>query len=358
MIDKIVLFNKEIKIDITKFKDYELTTNNQYNMLHDNCICGHFLNQDKVCGNRYSIRNDYFNLIVKPKQIFLCPQLHTLLDQEHNLLTLNKNNFIEALERLGDMLDSHGIYFDTYKSQLSKIEIRKNLYLDYSYDEYEPLLKALYAKKMKKFNHINSYYFENSLRQIIIYDKTLQLAQKRYNFPNANIMRIEYRMKKKQKVMNDLKYDSVKSLINNWDKLESIYLEKTGDLLFANKKPVMDSHKRSPENQFKWFMNKSDAKYKMNEYLMTKGVEKVMEEVGDISVFSRELSQNAIDSSYQHIKKFQGRLLNSKFSKEYGPTIGELYNEIHSKFYGPHEDYLDGNKSIDATRLVFPLEER
>lgn len=105
-------------------------------------------------------------------------------------------------------------------------------------------------------------------------------------------------------------------------------------------------------------MNKSDAKYKMNEYLMTKGVEKVMEEVGDISVLSRELSQNAIDSSYQHIKKFQDRLLNSKFSKEYGPTIGELYNEIHSKFYGPHEDYLDGNKSIDATRLVFPLEER
>ena len=29
----------------------------------------------------------------------------------------------------------------------------------------------------------------------------------------------------------------------------------------------MDSHKRSPENQFKWFMNESDAKYKMNEYL-------------------------------------------------------------------------------------------
>ena len=116
-------------------------------------------------------------------------------------------------------------------------------------------------------------------------------------------MRIEYHMKKKQKVMNDLKYDSVQSLINNWDKLETIYLEKTGDLLFANKKPVIDSHKRSPENQFKWFMNKSDAKYKINEYLMTKGVEKVMEEVGDISVFSRELSQNAINSSYQHIKK-------------------------------------------------------
>ncbi len=35
-----------------------------------------------------------------------------------------------------------------------------------------------------------------------------------------------------------------------------------------------------------------------------------MEEVGDISVFNRELSKNAINSSYQHIKKFQDRLLN------------------------------------------------
>ena len=50
MIDKIVFFNKEIKIDKTKFKDYELTTNNHYNMLHDNCICGHFLIKTKYVG--------------------------------------------------------------------------------------------------------------------------------------------------------------------------------------------------------------------------------------------------------------------------------------------------------------------
>ena len=40
------------------------------------------------------------------------------------------------------------------------------------------------------------------------------------------------------------------------------------------------------------------------------------------------------------------------------PTIGELYNEIHSKFYGPHEDYLDDSNSLDAPQLVFPLEVR
>ena len=116
MIDKIVFFNKEIKIDKTKFKDYELTTNNQYNMLHDNCICGHFLNQDKVCGNRYSIRNDYFNLIVKPKQISLQPHLHTLLNQEHNVFTLSMNIFVEALERLNRISKNYGIYFDIYRS--------------------------------------------------------------------------------------------------------------------------------------------------------------------------------------------------------------------------------------------------
>jgi len=137
MIDKIVLFNKEIKIDKTKFKYFELTTNDQYDMLHDNCICGHFLNLDKVCGNRYSIRNDYFKLIVKPKQIFLQPHLHTLLYQEHNLFTLSKNNFVEALERLDRILKNYGIYFDIYRSQLSKVEMRKNLYLDHPYEEYD-----------------------------------------------------------------------------------------------------------------------------------------------------------------------------------------------------------------------------
>ncbi len=72
--------------------------------------------------------------------------------------------FVEALERLYRILKNYEIYFDKYKSQLSKIEMRKNLYLDHPYEEYEPLLKALHAKKMDKFKHANSYYFNNPLR--------------------------------------------------------------------------------------------------------------------------------------------------------------------------------------------------
>ena len=81
-------------------------------------------------------------------------------------------------------------------------------------------------------------------------------------------------------------------MIDNMDNLETFYKEKVGDLLFHYKQSAIGSKIRSPQSEFKWFMNESDAKYKMNEYLMTKGVEKVMEEVGDISVFSKELSQN------------------------------------------------------------------
>ena len=78
-------------------------------------------------------------------------------------------------------------------------------------------------------------------------------------------------------------------MIDNMDNLETFYKEKVGDLLFHYKQSAIGSKIRSPQSEFKWFMNESDAKYKMNEYLMTKAVEKVMEEVGDISVFIKDL---------------------------------------------------------------------
>ncbi len=358
MIDTIIMFNSKIEIDITKCEDHEVTSINtsKYDILHTNCICNHFNQEHDLHGNRFTLKNDYFRLVVKPRQVFLEPYIHNLLGQDHNLLTVKKNHLIEALRRLEKALVNQGVCFDVYGSQLSRLDLRKNIYLDYPYEEYEPLLKVLHAKKMKKFKHLNSYYFDNSLCQINIYDKSLQLAQVKYNFTSTNIMRIEYRMKKKQKTVRELKYQTVQSMIDNMDNLETFYKEKVGDLLFHYKQSAIGSKIRSPQSEFKWFMNESDAKYKMNEYLMTKGVEKVMEEVGDISVFSKELSQNAIDSSYQHIKKFQGRLLNSQFSKEYGPTVGEIYNEIHSKFYGPNEDYIDEVNNIYASELAFPLD--
>ena len=53
---------------------------------------------------------------------------------------------------------------------------------------------------MKKFHHDHSWYFDNTLRQIIIYDKARQLKEKKSVSLDKHIMRIEYRLKKKQKI--------------------------------------------------------------------------------------------------------------------------------------------------------------
>ena len=117
----------------------------------------------------------------------------------------------------------------------------------------------------------------------------------------------------------------------------------------------MDSHKKSIVSEFKSFIDNRETKHKWNEFLITKGVQKVMEEIKDISHLKKFLKKGGIETSHQYIKKFQSKLINSKFSDTYVLTVGELYNEIHSKFYGSHEDYLDDSNSLDAPRLVFPL---
>ena len=83
------------------------------------------------------------------------------------------------------------------------------------------------------------------------------------------------------------------------------FLEKTGDLLFANKKAVINSHKKSIGSELKSFIYKSETKHKWNEYLITKGVQKVMEEIKDISQLKKFLKKGGIETSHQHIKKFQ-----------------------------------------------------
>ena len=106
---------------------------------------------------------------------------------------------------------------------------------------------------MKKFHHDHSWYFDNTLRQIIIYDKARQLKEKKRVSLDKHIMRIEYRLKKKQKITYDLEYDTLESLINNWDNLENIYIKKVSELLFANAESADGNQKRNKLDEMLYF---------------------------------------------------------------------------------------------------------
>ena len=344
MIDTIVLALDKINIDNQKSLDMAITAkaNSKTICVVSNCICNHLIGSgEDIHGKELRISSEEYYLKVKPDIAFLTPRLHRILNLPHNLNSLTKDQVKKAFDHLDKELKEYGIYCDLYKSKLSVLHLMKNIYLDRPYECYDRLFESLNAKKMKKFHHDHSWYFDNTLRQIIIYDKARQLKEKKRVSLDKHIMRIEYRLKKKQKITYDLEYDTLESLINNWDNLENIYIKKVSELLFANAESADGNQKRNKLDEMLYFQDNIKSRW-FNEYLLANGAERVLEKTGDISALKRELVQNTAEvSTSRYIDRFQKYLFKSQASNKYGSTIGELYQEIKSKFFGPVQDYLD-----------------
>ena len=139
-----------------------------------------------------------------------------LLNPEHNLYPLNKNQARDAFKKLYRILYEDGIELDLGKSILSRFDLFKSKYLPSSYDAYTPFLNTVYAPRFTNKPHEESKYLKNSPRELIFYDKKLELKEKqKVKCIKDDIMRIEYSILKRRKCGDDLPFNTFESLINN-----------------------------------------------------------------------------------------------------------------------------------------------
>jgi len=342
-----VKLNKKIHHQI-KYETYGGSDNKCY---QKNCICQYLNNNNRnIHGHKLSINTSKYHLSIEIKKymndynslIFITPRTYELLGVYNNLHPITQSQARMAFDHLAAILKKDGIEVDLFNAYLSRVDLFKNINLDKPYECYNGLMKALRANKLKKYNHENSWYFTNTLRQVIIYDKTRELKEKRkYETEHPNIMRVEYRMRKKQKCASELHYSTLSELLNNWNDLDKIYNDKVGKLFFKNAKYAINNKKRNALDELLYFYTQP-TRSPFNEYLMAKGAEHVLAKLGDSMTFLRELTQNSLGAApSRNMNRFEKLLLQSQYAHESGTTIGEMYTEIHTKLMSPVEDYVD-----------------
>ena len=161
-------------------------------------------------------------------------------------------------------------------------------------------------------------------------------------------MRIEYRMLKRKKCKDDLPFDTFESLINNWDSLFDIYIEKMTKLIFnyADEHNVSECTIASDQDELIWYKNNFKRGW-FQKYLLANGTERVLEKVGDSSVVFKEIFENSLSArptTQIEMPSKYSRM--SKDSYKNGRTVGDMYKEIHSKLIAPINDYLNDYNMI------------
>lgn len=121
------------------------------------------------------------------------------------------NLHLNSLEDIKSEIDSimsflekdFGIKLKIGELKIKQIELTKNIYLDYPFDEYALIIKtimSLYSKKYvpvdygdKNSKEIKTFLVKNKSVELKIYDKTNQMKENKYDIRNlGNILRIEY----------------------------------------------------------------------------------------------------------------------------------------------------------------------
>jgi len=148
----------------------------------------------------------------------------------NNLIHLNKNTTLEAIQMLSDNLN-----IDMSKAILTRVDVGVNLEVDYSVHQYISCLVAFPRLEMMRFKDSVTFYTNSGYKSLIFYDKLKEIKAKdkeTYNsLPNynldKNILRYELQLKKSLKrrlgldkvLLKDLYCDTVQ------DKLLILWLK-------------------------------------------------------------------------------------------------------------------------------------
>ena len=352
MVDTIRLIIKGLKIDSNKCEKLTWTDypgRDSMKCKYGHCICKFITGDKEAHGSTFKVEGGLYKIFGGPKDQYLFTVFPRVLNPRHNLNPYNKDQAKLALNKLYNSLCEDGIELELENSLLSRVDLFKNIYLNHPFESYTPLFETLRASRLKKLPHESSWYFNNTLRGIIIYDKKGQMKDtQKIEKSNTSIVRFEYRMKKRQKCKNDLPFDTFGELIDGWDSLPSIYHKLMTEFIFksADKYSVKKCDAKSDLDELIWFHDNFSRRW-FEKYLLVNGASKVMEKVGDIDLVHRELIDNSL-SSYpmRQIKILNSYLLMNGEKSQYGASVREMYDEIRSELLKPVADYLDESEMI------------
>ena len=170
-----------------------------------------------VGGAKAYLNTDRFNLTIQDRsKAFLQCSLPKVYARD-NYKPLNKAQSIEAINTVGQDLWESGFHTDINKSNISRLDIFKNVLTDEPYQQYADIFKVLRGKRKLRRDYGTTFLWHNTQEELEIYDKIEEIRiRKKDTKDYPDTMRFEHRLLNKRKANNVLGFSAVEAIADNW----------------------------------------------------------------------------------------------------------------------------------------------
>ena len=282
------------------------------------------------------------------KGIFLQTSLPKVLNQ-NNFKTLSRDEIVTAIDLLQEKLKTYGIKTDLRKANLSRIDTFTNIKTDHIFYAYTNLFSLMECSRMKSIGWgEESFLWRNGQHELMIYDKIKELLLKNPDLRTGvpkNIMRIENRLLRKRKIINDLKIETVGELFDRYEDLKKFHSGVITKKIFKYNLDEIETLTEEDLRRKFIYAKKIYGSRWFHAYCFNFGVwtvskiidinyiQNLIEEIDEGSETQQRKKKSRIKKAMDEAKFYFGK--GGVFSNEivnFKSNV-ELYNEIKNKFY-------------------------
>lgn len=267
-----------------------------------------------------------------------------------NFYTSNKTEYKRFLEQVETDLREIGIKTDVKNCSVSRLDLTENVFTDFPYFEYLPILNNSQSERYKCRDYGKSTFLcGNHSRQVCCYDKIDCMKELEENIPteiiNENVFRCENRLLKKDVIQ---KYDIItnQNIITNFDSMKDIYKENVKKILFNNSAEILKQDCKNFDSNFERYLQSGNTRFEtfITDCLLSESKNVIetlrnnLEHYLELEKFFNEsngMGKDSIKSIKARHKKKWTETLNQMLGKlvQNGQNIPleQLYNELYEK---------------------------
>lgn len=261
----------------------------------------------------------------------------------HPYKLINDNTIIkDQFNQIRKELKDAGIIFIGDEGlRMSRIDIAKNCQMDRPLALYDSVFSQLRGSRMQSTSIDNTWTFRNKSRQTTFYDKVSELINGNIEtdiLPNT--LRGEVRALKSEAVARMYRINTLQGLINTSPEYR---IEKYKENLISSVFRSVNS-----KDQLQMFATDYDREIEImkqfkrvgrgavNKYMSIKGIDNVIEQLGNINNFRMLLIDSGFkrNHAFRESKKLEDLLIQTRFltPNKKAEKISLLYDEVYQKF--------------------------